>query len=132
MLLPRPVPLMSSLRSLAKLALLAIPPYPNIIPLYDFFLLPESKELYFVFEPMKGHLYQLIKPRHGRRPLAGGLVALIFRQIVQGLHHVHAAGYFHNDMKPENILVTTTGHLSYCDLSPLVPPHALPEEDIDV
>ena len=54
MLLPRPVPLMSSLRSFAKQALLAIPPYPNIIPLYDSFLLPESKELYFVFEPMKG------------------------------------------------------------------------------
>jgi hypothetical protein len=44
---------------------------------------------------MKGHLYQLIKSRHGRRPFAGGLVALIFRQSVQGLHHVHVAGYFH-------------------------------------
>jgi hypothetical protein len=46
---------MLSLRSFAKQALLAIPPHPNIIPLYDSFLLPESKELYFVFEPMKGH-----------------------------------------------------------------------------
>ena len=41
-------------------ALRAIPVHPNIIPLYDAFLLPESKELYFVFEPMEGHLYQLI------------------------------------------------------------------------
>jgi hypothetical protein len=46
---------------------------------------------------MEGHLYQFIKSRHGHRPssFAGGLVASIFRQIVQGLHHVHAAGYFH-------------------------------------
>jgi serine/threonine protein kinase len=51
---------------------------------------------------------------------------LIFRRIVQGLHHVHAAGYFHHDMKPENILVTTTGHLSYRNLSPLAPPDAPP------
>jgi meiosis induction protein kinase IME2/SME1 len=100
--------------------------------LYDSFLLPETKELYFVFEPMEGHLYQLIKSRHGRRPFAGGLVASIFRQIVQGLHHIHASGYFHRDMKPENILVTTTGHLSYRNLSPLAPPDAPPEQDVEV
>ena len=64
-------------------ALLATPPHPNIIPLYNSFLLPESKELYFVFEPMEGHLYQLIKSCHGRRPFASGLVESIFRQIVE-------------------------------------------------
>ncbi|KAH9982906.1 kinase-like domain-containing protein [Lactifluus volemus] len=113
-------------------ALLAMPPHPNIIPLYDSFLLPETKELYFVFEPMEGHLYQLIKSRHGRRPFAGGLVASIFRQIVEGLHHVHASGYFHRDMKPENILVTTTGHHSYPNLSPISSPDAPPEQDVKV
>ncbi|KAI9512597.1 Pkinase-domain-containing protein [Russula earlei] len=113
-------------------ALLVIPPHPNIIPLYDSFLLPETKELYFVFEPMEGHLYQLIKSRHGRRPFAGGLVASIFRQIVQGLHHIHASGYFHRDMKPENILVTTTGHHSYPNLSPTASPDAPPEQDVKV
>jgi len=81
---------------------------------------------------MEGHLYQLIKSRHGRRPFAGGLVASIFRQIVQALHHVHAAGYFHRDMKPENILVTTTGHHSYPNLSPIAPPDAPPEQDVKV
>jgi len=81
---------------------------------------------------MEGHLYQLIKSRHGRRPFAGGLVASIFRQIVQGLHHIHASGYFHRDMKPENILVTTTGHHAYPNLSPIAPPDASPEEDVKV
>jgi serine/threonine protein kinase len=81
---------------------------------------------------MKGHLCQLIKSRHGRCPFAGGLVALIFRQIVQGLHHLHAAGYFHHDMKRENILATTTGHLSYRNLSSFAPPDAPPEQEVDV
>ncbi|TFY50263.1 hypothetical protein EVG20_g11623, partial [Dentipellis fragilis] len=112
-------------------ALRAIPVHPNIIPLYDSFLLPESKELYFVFEPMEGHLFQLIKARKGR-PLAGGLVAAIFRQIVSGLHHIHASGYFHRDMKPENVLVTTTGLHDYPNLSPLAPPDAPPEKDVVV
>jgi serine/threonine protein kinase len=110
-------------------SLRAIPFHPNIIPLYDFFLLPASKELYFVFESMEGNLYHLIKARKGRA-LAGGLVASIFRQIVSGLFHIHSYGYFHRDMKPENVLVTTTGLHDYQSVSPVAPPNAPPEKDV--
>ncbi|EMD42106.1 hypothetical protein CERSUDRAFT_110650 [Gelatoporia subvermispora B] len=112
-------------------SLRAIPYHPNIIPLYDFFLLPTSKELYFVFEPMEGNLYQLIKTRKGK-PLAGGLVSSIFRQVVAGLHHIHISGYFHRDMKPENLLVTTTGLYDYRPVSLSAPPEAPPERDVVV
>ncbi|KAG8951983.1 hypothetical protein FRC04_005316 [Tulasnella sp. 424] len=110
-----------------------ISPHPNIIPLYDSFLLPETKELYFIFECMEGNLYQLIKSRKGR-PLAGGLVASIYRQVVEGLRHIHDSGYFHRDMKPENLLVTTTGLADYSPTSPRVAsPHtAPPEKDVMV
>ncbi|KAI0735147.1 Pkinase-domain-containing protein [Earliella scabrosa] len=112
-------------------SLRAIPYHPNIIPLYDFFLLPDTKELYFVFESMEGNLYQLIKTRKGK-PLAGGLVSSIFRQVVSGLHHIHEAGYFHRDMKPENLLVTTTGLYDYRPVSPLATPNSPPESDVVV
>ncbi|KAL7285325.1 hypothetical protein ACG7TL_000420 [Trametes sanguinea] len=112
-------------------SLRAIPNHPNIIPLYDFFLLPETKELYFVFESMEGNLYQLIKTRKGK-PLAGGLVSSIFRQVVSGLHHIHASGYFHRDMKPENLLVTTTGLYDYRPVSPYATPDSPPESDVVV
>jgi len=78
---------------------------------------------------MEGNLYHLIKARKGRA-LAGGLVASIFHQIVSGLDHIHASGYFHRDMKPENVLVTTTGLFDYTPLSPLAPPNAPPEKDV--
>ncbi|KAG9028665.1 hypothetical protein FRB95_006257 [Tulasnella sp. JGI-2019a] len=106
-----------------------IAPHPNIIPLYDAFLMPDSRELHFVFECMEGNLYQLIKSRKGR-PLAGGLVASIYRQCVLGLLHTHESGYFHRDMKPENLLVTTTGLADYSPTSPLCkgPPSAAPPE----
>ncbi|KAH8835249.1 CMGC/RCK/MAK protein kinase [Flagelloscypha sp. PMI_526] len=110
-------------------SLRAIPFHPNIIPLYDFFLMPSSKELYFVFESMEGNLFHLIKTRKGR-PLAGGLVSSIFRQIVSGLDHIHSSGYFHRDMKPENVLVTTTGLFDYTSLSPLAPANAPKEKDV--
>ncbi|KAF7320347.1 hypothetical protein MKEN_00819500 [Mycena kentingensis (nom. inval.)] len=110
-------------------SLRAIPFHPNIIPLYDFFLQPDSKELYFVFEPMEGNLYHLVKARKGR-PFAGGLTSSIFRQMVSGLEHIHASGYFHRDMKPENVLVTTTGLFDYASVSPTAPPNAPPEKDV--
>lgn len=80
---------------------------------------------------MEGNLYQLIKSRKGR-PLAGGLVSSIFHQTCKGLAHVHDAGYFHRDMKPENLLVTTTGLTDYTPVSPLAPPGAPPEKDVVV
>ncbi|ESK86652.1 cmgc rck mak protein kinase [Moniliophthora roreri MCA 2997] len=110
-------------------SLRAIPFHPNIIPLYDFFLMPATKELYFVFESMEGNLYHLIKARKGRS-FTGGLVASIFFQIVSGLDHIHSHGYFHRDMKPENVLVTTTGLFDYTSLSPVAPPNAPLEKDV--
>ncbi|KAI9608582.1 hypothetical protein H4Q26_004765 [Puccinia striiformis f. sp. tritici PST-130] len=60
-------------------SLRTIPMHPFTIPLYDAFLHPTTRELYFVFECMEGNLYQLTKSRKGR-PLAGGLIACIFEQ----------------------------------------------------
>jgi meiosis induction protein kinase IME2/SME1 len=119
---------MSELKLENNQSLRAIPLHPNIIPLYDWFLSP-SNELFFVFESMEGNLYQFIKARKGRA-LAGGLVAATFRQIVSGLCHIHSCGYFHRDMKPENILVTTTGLHDYQSVSPIAPPSAPLEKDV--
>ena len=99
-------------RLLVYKSLLAIPRHPNIIPLYDAFLMPSTRELHFVFECMEGNLYQLTKSRKGR-PLATGLIISIFKDIIAGLHHIHAAGYFHRDLKPENLLLSTTGLCEY-------------------
>ena len=105
--------------------------HPNIIPLYDAFLMPTTKELYFVFECMEGNLYQLTKSRKGR-PLASGLTASILYQIVAGLDHIHNSGYFHRDMKPENLLITTTGLADYPPSSLYALPGTPPEKDVVV
>jgi meiosis induction protein kinase IME2/SME1 len=91
-------------------ALCALTPHACVIPLYDVFLSSETSELYFVFEAMEENLYQFMKARKGR-PLATCILSCIFQQIAAGLHHIHSSGYFHRDMKPENILVATSGLL---------------------
>lgn len=105
--------------------------HPNLIPLYDAFLLPSSRELYFVFECMEGNLYQLTKSRKGR-PLAAGLIASIFYQILSGLHHMHLHAYFHRDLKPENLLITTTGLADYPASALYALPGSLSEKDVVV
>ncbi|PFH54468.1 hypothetical protein AMATHDRAFT_72267 [Amanita thiersii Skay4041] len=107
-----------------------IPSHPNIIALYDYFIRPDTQELHFVFESMEGNLFQLIRTRKGVSKLAGGLVSTIFYQIVSGLHHMHTAGYFHRDMKPENILVTTIGLYDYTSVSSTPLPNGALENDV--
>lgn len=89
-------------------ALLVLPPQEHIVALYDVFRKPMSDELYIVFESMEGNLYQLIRSRKGQ-PMAPGLIGSIAEQVFSGIHHIHSHGFFHRDMKPENVLITTTG-----------------------
>ncbi|KAI0062666.1 kinase-like protein [Artomyces pyxidatus] len=103
------------------IALREIPIHPNIVLLYDCFFVPEKKELYFVFEPMEGNMYEFMKSRRGQT-LAGVLVTSISHQIASGLSHIHSSGFFHRDLKPENILVTTIGMCTYPNTSPGAPP----------
>jgi serine/threonine protein kinase len=112
-------------------ALRNLPSHPSLIPLYDFFWRSDTKELFLVFEPMEGNLYQLIRSRRNR-PLTGGLVASIFQQVISGIDHMHTVGYFHRDLKPENLLVTSRGLLDYPTLNPFAPPGSPPEKDVVV
>lgn len=84
-----------------------------------------------MFECMEGNLYQLTKSRKGR-PLASGLIASILYQILAGLDHIHNSGYFHRDMKPENLLITTTGLADYPPSSLYALPGTPPEKDVVV
>ena len=43
-------------------------------------------------------------------------VMLVFRMVATGLNAMHAAGYVHCEMKPNNILIQTTGHIKIIDL----------------
>jgi serine/threonine protein kinase len=96
----------------------AISPHQNIITLYDCFIAPKTDELYLVFEPMEGNLYQLIQSRKGGgEPFTSGLVASMLFQIISGLDHIHSNGYCHDAMQPDHILVTATGSFDYASIT---------------
>lgn len=39
----------------------------------------------------------------------------LFREILQGLNHIHEQGMIHRDLKPGNVLIDTTGHAKIGD-----------------
>lgn len=76
--------------------------HPNIIKLKE--VIRESDELHMVFEFMDANLYEFMKARV--KPIPETKVRSIMYQTCQALHHVHKGGYFHRDMKPENLLIS--------------------------
>ena len=66
----------------------------------------ENDTLYFVFEYMKENLYQMMKERydHGDKLFPENVIRNMMFQVLQGLAFMHKHGYFHRDMKPENLL----------------------------
>ena len=63
----------------------------------------QKDELFFVFEYMEHNLYECMKGR--QKPLPESRIRNVMYQILQGLTFMHKHGFFHRDMKPENLLV---------------------------
>lgn len=75
--------------------------HTNIVKLKE--VIRENNELFFVFEFMEKNLYQIMKDRE--RFFPESKIRNIIYQVLQGLNYMHKNGYFHRDMKPENLLV---------------------------
>ncbi|KAF2747337.1 meiosis induction protein kinase-like protein [Sporormia fimetaria CBS 119925] len=84
-----------------------LPPHPHLVPALDIFLDPYSRRLHIAMEYMDGNLYQLMKARD-HKPMDAHSVKSILFQIMSGLEHIHQREFFHRDVKPENILVSTS------------------------
>jgi protein kinase len=76
--------------------------HPNIVKLKE--VIRENDELHLVFEFMNANLYEFMKAR--TKPIPEGTVRNVMFQTLQALNHCHKNGYFHRDMKPENLLIS--------------------------
>ncbi|PIC53920.1 hypothetical protein B9Z55_000034 [Caenorhabditis nigoni] len=85
--------------------------HPNIIKLRE--VIRENDILYFVFEFMQENLYELMKDRD--RYFPESVIRNIIYQVLQGLSFMHKNGFFHRDMKPENIMCNGTELVKIAD-----------------
>ena len=79
---------------------LSILNHPNIIKIK--FFSEDNENFYLFFEEIGENLFNFIK-KNGK--ISENMTKKIFKQIVEGLHHIHESNIAHNDLKPENILI---------------------------
>ena len=94
-----------SLQKLCKESLSSQKGYDNIIKLKEIIFEKKNGKLSLVFEYMETDLYELMKKRSPNR-LSEEEIKDITYQMLLGLFHMHKYGFFHRDMKPENLLLT--------------------------
>lgn len=85
--------------------------HSKILRLIDVFCSRDSLSLVIEFVPF--HLNDIINDP--RRPHDDEFLRFFFRQILQGVKHIHSVGIMHRDLKPENILVSTHNIVKIAD-----------------
>jgi serine/threonine-protein kinase len=81
--------------------------HQNIVPTYDCGRLADGR-LYLTMEYVAGSSLAAILHQRGPMPIATTLGALA--EIADALHHAHAAGVVHRDIKPPNIVLADSPH----------------------
>ena len=94
----------SSLQKLHDSSLANKPGAENIIKLKQIIFIKKTQTLNLVFEYMKTDLLELMKEQEPRK-LNEEQIRDIMYQTLLGLSFMHKYGFFHRDMKPENLLL---------------------------
>lgn len=85
--------------------------HKNIVRLYESFETPQH--IVFVMEVCGGG--DLLTYVRRRRKLKEDVARHLFRQILQGLQYIHSQRVLHRDIKLDNVLLTSQGHVKICD-----------------
>ena len=86
--------------------------HPNIVKVYDVSV--TDKLQYIVMEYVDGiTLKEYLKQRGGA--LTWKEVVHFATQVLSALQHAHSKGIIHRDVKPQNVLISTTGEIKLTD-----------------
>lgn len=87
--------------------------HPNLVAVLD--ASQSSTQPYVVMPRLDGGTMQAMLNASETKPLP---VALwLVRQVAQALNALHTAGWVHGDVKPENAIIGSRGHVTLVDLS---------------
>ena len=85
--------------------------HPGIVDIYE--IIEEEGALHLVFEYIEGiTVHSMIAQQKHLSPVH---CARLLSPVCEALSHAHAQGLVHRDLKPGNIMVTSTGHVKLLD-----------------
>lgn len=99
-----------NLSSYREIQTLSVANHQNIVKLHE--VIQVSGSICLVMEYMPFNLSQIIKTSPVPESLAKGYMLMLLR----GLAHLHELGIVHRDIKPHNLLISTSGILKICDM----------------
>jgi serine/threonine-protein kinase len=82
--------------------------HPGIVEIYDFVEATETEPSYIVAELIEGPTLRKLVEREGGR-LLPEVAALVVLPLVEALAAAHARGVIHRDVKPDNVMLETSG-----------------------
>lgn len=102
--------------------------HPNIVSL-DHYVETDEYHQYFLEYCASGSLYQLLRAQEGHC-LPEPACRFYIAEIITALEFLHFHGIVYRDLKPENVLLTSSGHIKLADfgLSKICP---ITGEDIE-
>jgi serine/threonine protein kinase len=87
--------------------------HPNIVKVYD---VDRDEDVdFFTMELLEGELLSGVMQRFQPLPMRRQHAWSIIRQIAAGLEHAHARKIVHADLKPQNIMITSSGEVRILD-----------------
>ncbi|MFW5968042.1 MAG: protein kinase domain-containing protein [Persicimonas sp.] len=92
--------------------------HPNIVPVYDFGVLPSGDFYYTMREVGRHTLREVLRAKKtGESDDEYTLVRLlsVLRQVCQAVHYAHTRGVIHRDLKPDNIMLGEYGEVLVMD-----------------
>ena len=92
-------------KSLRKLS------HPNIVKLKE--VIRQKDNLFFVFEFMGTNIYEHIQKKQS--VLDESKIRMMAYESLQGVAGCHKNGFFHRDMKPENLLINDQDYVKLAD-----------------
>jgi serine/threonine-protein kinase len=97
--------------------------HPNVVRLYDWGR--DNDRLYIAMEYLDGLTLEEVIKRRGKLRL--DLVVAIAKPVAEAAHYVHQKGFVRNDIKPNNIMLTTSGRVCLLDFGITKPAISKPE-----
>eukprot|EP01064_Diplonema_japonicum_P008624 TRINITY_DN16065_c0_g1_i1.p1 TRINITY_DN16065_c0_g1~~TRINITY_DN16065_c0_g1_i1.p1 ORF type:complete len:480 (+),score=42.16 TRINITY_DN16065_c0_g1_i1:70-1509(+) len=85
--------------------------HPSVLTLYE--VLETTKRFYLVMELVeRGELFDLIQDN---KKFTEPIARRYFTQIIEGIQYCHTQGVVHRDLKPQNILLSSTDQIKLAD-----------------
>jgi serine/threonine protein kinase len=87
--------------------------HPNIVSLHEVIYVKQSESFFLILDYANcGNLDRLIKTGFHPSPEE---ISCIFKQVTNAVSYLHQNGIVHQDIKPQNILLTSTGNALISD-----------------